>query len=730
MTLVKFKRLKVGIKKYICLPLACLVLVCSGCGQNQAQSPSGNVELLEPVGVALSYETAARRNLYNASVYGAIVSPYVEEYQLEESAPFAAFDAYPGEEVKSGAVLLHADVKSYDERIEDMQESISEMDESYQEFLTDITEALTQPLADRENYTSVKENLEQQKPEEFKTVIDPETGEEQTVTTEEYEEWYYGDWGYKWCESSLMNNGQIIFELEEARDERKDLYELDRAYRLLQLERLKEDKENRTLISGMAGYVAGLRYLYEGDWVSSDQPVIAVCDPSRVELRCEYLSKTELRKAEDVYALVNGKRYEVEYEELSTEEYQKLQDQNGVVYSTFHVLTDAEELELGSYAAIVVKKESRENVVTVPKDAIQWDGNNNYVYLIDGNESIYTVVSTGMNDGLYTEILSGVKEGDKVLTDRAVTAGEDTVTVEWGKMSSNYSGTGYLYYPSEEIISNPVEYGTCYFVENLVALYQQVEKGQTLATVRVVPDQAEIGRNEQKLVRERERLEDLKRAGEEENKKAIAQKEKNIRELEELIAEMKADAAITEIKAPRNGIITVIPRLEEESLIGREAQLYYLADESTSYVIVEDDSGRLSYGNEVSIAYNDREGNSRTTAGEVVTMNRMSLSSSLVYDVALIKIPPEDLGNMAGSSMSYEGWWSRRSFQVTATIRSMDHVLLVPRSAVTESAGRTYVKVRLESGEIQYRSFIAGGYDASNYWVVEGLTEGMEVCLK
>lgn len=719
----------------ICLALICLTAVCGGCGQELGETPVENVELLDPVGVAVNYETAARRNLYNANVYSALVCPYVEEYGLDDAGFFAAYDSYPGDAVARGGTLMHNNTENIDEQIKNLEESIADMEESFQEFLTENEEALNKARRDQQYYTTVMGNLENQKPAEFLTESNEETGETVQKPNPDYETWYSGAWGYLWCARNLRIANQSVMELEEALKERTELYELDHAYNLLRLERLKEDKSGATLNSGMAGNVSSIRFMTEGNWVGNNQPLMAVCDTSRVAIRCEYISKTDIQRAEDVYAIVDGKRYEVEYEVLDTEEYEKLKNQNGTVYSTFYVVSGAEELEMGAYAVIVVKKQVRENVVTVPRDAVNQDGSIHYVYLVNGSENVYTVVTTGMSDGMYMEILSGVQEGDKVLTDKAVTAGDGTVTVERGSMGITFSEVGYLYYPSTELITNPVEYGTCYYEEALVNLYQQVKKGDVLARIRVVPDEAEIGRNEQRLLRQRERLEDLKKDGTEGKEKVIEQMEESIRELEELIADMRADAAITEIRAPRNGIIVNSPNsfydgLEEGSLLSSGAVLFELADESMCYVAVEDSNGQLTYGNVAQVSYTDWEGNQNQITGDVVTLNQMSLSAGLVTGIALIRIPPEDVGKVAGSRESWSGLWSRTPFRVTATVRSMDNVLLVPRGAVTESGGRTYVKVRLQSGEIQYRSFIAGGYDVSNYWVVEGLTEGMELCLR
>ena len=718
----------------VCLVLTCLMAVYGGCGQEQEEIPVEDIELLDPVGVAVNYETAARRNLYNADVYSALVCPYVEEYGLDVSGYFSGYDSFPGDPVVKGSKLLHNDTENIDKQIENLEKSMADIEENYQEFLAENGEALSKARSDQQYYNTVMGNLERQKPDQFLT--DSGTGE--VTNNPAYQEWYNGAYGFRWCDNNLRNANQSVMELEEALKERTELYELDQAYNRLCLNRLKEDKKDATLVSGMAGNVASIRLLSEGySWTGANQPLMSVCDTSRVTIRCDYVSASDVNRATEVYAIVNGKRYEVEYEEMDSQEYQTLRDQRQEVYSTFHIISGAEEIEIGAYAVIVVKKQVRENVVTVPRDAISRDGSTYYVYLVNGNENVYTVVTTGMTDGMYTEILSGVNEGDKVRTEQAVTAEEGTVTVVRGSMGAKFSGVGQLYYLSTETVKNPVEYGTCYFDTFMVNVYQRVQKGDVLAKIWVVPDEAEIGRNEQRLLRQRERLEDLKKEGIEGNEKIIEQMEESIRDLEELIADMKADAKVTEIKAPRDGVILSYGSYGDRwpdhgALLPSGTSMFSLADESSCYVSVEDPNGQLGYGNTVSMTYEDRwNGTKGEITGEVVSLNKMCISRNLSSEDALIRVAPEDISKIAGNwGEVFSGYWSRGYTQVTATIRNMDNVLLVPRSAVTENNGRTYVKVRLESGEIQYRSFIAGGYDASNYWVVEGLTEGMELCLR
>ena len=76
-------------------------------------------------------------------------------------------------------------------------------------------------------------------------------------------------------------------------------------------------------------------------------------------------------------------------------------------------------------------------------------------------------------------------------------------------------------------------------------------------------------------------------------------------------------------------------------------------------------------------------------------------------------------------------WWNRYRYTVKAKVRAMDNVVLVPRSAVYDyGGGKTYVCVKDENGNAKMQSFVSGGNNDSYYWVVFGLTEGMEICLK
>lgn len=732
----------------------CFSCFFSGCAGKGAEAVSENIELIDPVNSVAEYEVAAYRNLYDVEIYSASVLPYVVEYSFAESEKFLGYGALPGEHVEENDTLAYSDYESIDAQIEAMEERIEAMDEDYLTYKQELEEEWAETKYTRESYKSVYENCLKNEPAPY-VKEEVETEESGGDTQEEsdgsgesngsdegedaaYIEWQkaYAIWEqqtHEW-EGKYRKLAYTIELQERALEQKTALYRLDRAYYVTQLERLKEQRKDGSILAGMSGEIVAISDLSYGETVSKEKPIVAVGNMETKVLKCNYISSVVMSGAEEIYAFVDGKKYEVEYQAISAEEYTELTAAGETVYSTFYLLDDADEVKIGDFAVIVVVGERRENVLSVPKDAIHKDEAGHYVYVLEDDESIYTYVETGMSDGAYTEIESGLSEGQKVLLTAATQYGNETAKVQMGSFSSTFEGSGYMYYPSSRMVQNPIEYGTVYFGEMLVSQYQHVEKGDVIATVHVQMDELELKRQETKLARLEERLQDYREQNAGDTSEAvlenIASRQEAIDEVKELIADMKADGATTEIKADRTGIIIWTANHEAEDILYANENLLQVADEDTCYVILENTNQLLNYGNEVSIGYEDREGNAKTASGTVASVAAAGLSSALGAEYSMILLPPEVISDMAVATQGYYGWWNRNRYTVTAVIREMNNVLVVPRSAVTEIAGNTYVYVIDENGNVTAKSFVAGGFDSSNYWVIEGLSEGMNVCLK
>ena len=108
-------------------------------------------------------------------------------------------------------------------------------------------------------------------------------------------------------------------------------------------------------------------------------------------------------------------------------------------------------------------------------------------------------------------------------------------------------------------------------------------------------------------------------------------------------------------------------------------------------------------------------------------MSKAGVGRELQKDTKKILLPEESVESVLQGAISGD-WWNRYRYTVSANVRTMDNVIVVPRTAVYDNGGKTYVYVKDADGSIKVRFFVSGGYNDRYYWVVEGLTEGMEIC--
>lgn len=712
------------------LLIGSLIFSLTGCGAQgqEEETVPQQIELIEPVNAQTSYETAAKRNLYGATVYAATVIPYIEEYSAENGFLFGSYGAFLGETVKKGQVLLSSDTTNVDEQIKAKREEITKMEEEYLEYVEKQQKELQKQRDEEAHFKREMDRNSGEKPDEF---LPPETEGGDPVPNPAYAQWKIG---YDYNEGCyrIAKHAADIIDLQLS--QRKELYDLDHQHQEYLLKTLTKNKAGATVTSKIAGTVVSAADFDPGAYVRADVPVVAVADMSQKYLKCEYVSNNMVKKAKEIFALIGGKRVAVEHQPMSTDEYTNASKNGGKVYSTFKILDEDVQIGIGDFGVIAVISDLREDVVSVSKAAIHKDELGNFVYVLNGTESVRTSVQLGYGDGVYTEIVSGLKEGDKVLSATTAQLGNQTAKVSRGEYSSSFSERAELTYSSSAWQKNTIKNGTVYFVEGHVQLFQHVDKGQLLATIRVEPDSLALTRNETRLTRLRERLEDYKEEnkGKEEEEyyiNTLTSYQEQMQDIEDAMAEQKKDYAAKEIRADKTGVIIRLEEFERESIIGRDANLWEIADESSCYMSVEDPNQTLQYGNTVTVNYTDEMQQNQTVEAMVGSMSRAGVSASLRSDDAMIILPSESVEDILKGVFVGE-WWIPRRYRVDARIRVMKDVLLVPRGAVYDIGGKTYVYVKQENGEVKAQGFVSGGFNESYYLVVEGLSEGMEVCLK
>ena len=705
--------------KRICCMVFSAILLLGGCGKNTDKHAEEAIELVDPVTMSTGSATVERRNIYDYKVYSAICCPSVVECESTSDFRFKAYEKVPGEEVETGDVLLSGDTTDIDQQIENAKEGIDSLKESHTQGLDRLKQAQSD---------AAKNLVEAQK------ALDEIAASEPDSNSPEHDEWQAC---YDPAYSKSLYAKLAKDRADEQIKENNELYELDLARANDQLEELYDTRDKSGLVAGTEGTMLAIRLndrgnyktgYYRGEWIGKNTVISAVGDTSKKELRCDYISPGTITAAEEVYALVDGRRIDVEYRPLSTDEYNRLMEQNGSVYGCFEIVSDADFIEQGDYAAIVIVTSAKEDVLTVPNDALSYSGSDAYVYVANGTNYSQKSVRTGVSDGYFTEVLSGLSEGDQVKSEYKLSGGANKATLEYGNISSKFEATGYVFYASATPVTNPVEHGTVYFDEICVSVNEQVEEGQVLAKVHVVSDSIETGRTEREITRLKEKISYLRSKGEDENKYLIESAQNDLSKKQEYLEELYSDAAVTEIKATEAGMITSVTGKESGELLYSKEEILSIANGQSCFIMVEDGDGKLSYGNTVTVSYKDDAGSTKTAEGFVATANPMCLSRSLKTGYALVQLPAETVAEIEGSTRNSDGWWSVTRVSVTANLRDMDSVLLLPKASVKQVMGATYVTVTDKDGNIKEQAFVAGGSDASNYWVAGGLEEGMSIC--
>lgn len=672
------------------LPLACALLLLTGCGSESAEGTGKEIVLKDPVTVAVNSEKAQVRTIRDAKIYTGFVFPETEEYGFGDAANVSGTFVYPGDEVKEGDILVTSDISSMQANIDKTVKKFEEYTEEYENYLA----AQNTVLAELQQKISS---------------------------------------GVSATENRILSYKKEA--LEREMEEKKRLYELDYEYGQTYIEQMKAAMTSNSVSAGMDGTVVavgGVRtdrnhfgpYLasYNAGWGDA---VVAVADTGKLHIKCNYLAKNVINKAQEIYALINGQRIEVEYVPMSTDEYDELKDLNGNVYTTFNFVDVPADVKVGDFVCIILVNDINEKVVSVSSSCLRKDENGQYVYVLKDGKSVYTPVKTGIKDSMYTAILSGLSEGDEVLGASKTEYGTQTVTAEKGDFKTVFTGEGTILYPKKTSVVSTIEHGKVSFEGAKVSMFQTVKKGDILASVRVEIDEAEFQKQKTQLERLEQRFADFVAAGTEGKDIELAQREKELQEQRALVDKMTKDSVTTQILAPVDGIVISLNQYFQNGRLTYGTEVAQIADASCCFIMAENSNQQLTLGTDVTVKYKTAQNKDAEIIGEVVSMIEMGVSRPLSSDYAFVKIEEEDIADLAGGIMHSWG-----QCEISADIREMKNVIVIPKKAVTELNGTSYVNVVNADGSITTQSILAGGYNNENYWVAAGLTEGMELCLK
>ena len=84
------------------------------------------------------------------------------------------------------------------------------------------------------------------------------------------------------------------------------------------------------------------------------------------------------------------------------------------MYSYF-TIENPENIKSGDYAGVVIHMQGADDCLAIPVESVFKDESGTLVYILDSdNNLVRQNITTGRETDLYVEVLSGLKEGDRI----------------------------------------------------------------------------------------------------------------------------------------------------------------------------------------------------------------------------------------------------------------------------------------------------------------------------
>jgi len=715
--------------KFISVLLLAVMLI-SGCGASNEvymEIP----ELIAPIEINYDTVKAEKDNIILSTRYDGYIAPLntQEVYFTVSNSVLKQLYVKTGQYVQKGEVIAELDMESLDEQILKQQQSIER---------TEISNKYTNEANEKS-----KKILEMQLEELYKDLAIYE--ELKDVTP-----------------NSAIENLKRNIELKKTSIEKKEMdirhtlekqeFDLNSKY-----ETLTELKEKRTydkVYAGVSGKVVYVQNLQKGDKVTAYKTIAVIADTSQLCVLCLNTLSLPLAK-QYINLYIADKQYKgTVLEKKEAGEEIKLSIDTA----------DTQQFDIGQYADVEVVTRVRENVLTVPTNAVVNNGSENYVYVVENGSKIKKNVKIGTKGAAKTEILEGIEEGEDIFV--GVSAKDNdteyvTAEVIRGDIQNfNYIGGSTtaskyknLYFTQSEarLVELNVQRGTNVKEGDIIARIEIEGNELTLATKKLelealkkdfennkflkqqsiqeaLQEIAELQKDyetsvnagfytRRELEKDLENIEEKKVSLEmlqDSYEKYIWEKEYSISVKEEEISELENNFEETVIRAPFDGTITNVTKIKEQQLIKSSNLVATIASEEEPIIQCSDKAAGLVYGMPVK-----------------ATISTQELSGNIISSQSVI---PETVTSEAPTIVKFEENENLKlgikgtQISMFVLVKELKNIVLVDKKAVITFDGKSYVYL-LEDGVKKQRNITVGLSDSKYYQVTDGLEEGQEVII-
>lgn len=434
----KFLRRKISVS--ISLLLTAVMAFC-GCGGKKEDIP----ELLEPISTNESYRPVEYGDIGKNIIKIGSVVPNDYCHFFKSSVNIESINVSVGDYVEAGDIIAQASQESVDSSMEDTQEQLN-------------------------NQIAVHE-LNQKIYEENQTKL---------------------DWQIKAYEEAGDSETADAYRTEKATNAENNrydnlLYEHQIAKTRQELSEMQELSNDNTLVARHSGYVTYVKDISTSYQVESSENVVIISDYSDayIEISNEYVKGKAYDSYKKMYTVIDGVRYDIEEYKYTNEELATAQSTNKYPYVRFKLSNASGELlTVGNLAPLYFSASDISNVLIIGNDSLQEEGENNFVYVkTESGEKERRDIITGASDENYTEVVSGLEEGELVYyaSDSMIPSNYNEYEVGLGDIRTTATAKSQSVKPvSYKSYATPVA-GDCTLLN--VSVGDTVSKGDLLFTI-------------------------------------------------------------------------------------------------------------------------------------------------------------------------------------------------------------------------------------------------------
>lgn len=191
--------------------------------------------------------------------------------------------------------------------------------------------------------------------------------------------------------------------------------------------------------------------------------------------------------------------------------------------------------------------------------------------------------------------------------------------------------------------------------------------------------------------------------------------ERRIADAKERLGKLTEVGEVHEIKADTAGYVYYTTRHKAGKELKDGDYICHIMSSNVVYTSTEQQADYFHYGMEV--AFDNRNG---LTPAKVTNGGSWILYGNLDTKKTIFRLEfDKDVSELDQTGLN--------NLVLKASLKTVENVIVIPKKAVEVEDDEYFVTVLKEDGTLLKTEFLPGGSDVDNYWVLDGLTEGMQI---